>query len=65
MSEWKEIVVNVIKFVVTVLVDLIGFWFGYSYLWFAAGLPQESWALWICLGLALVSEYGYWRWMME
>ena len=59
----KEYIVNVIKCFIGVFMMTAGFWFGYAFIWFGVGLPQTDWALWICFALALLSEWGYLRWI--
>jgi hypothetical protein len=59
----SEKIVMVIKAFLLVFVMFIGFWFGYAFIWFTVGLPQTEWALWICFALALLSEFGYCKWL--
>ena len=63
-DKWKRIVAYA-KVLFGVIMMVIGFWFGYAFIWFAAGLPQTAWALWVCFGLAFVSEYIYLAWITE
>lgn len=63
MSELKERIVGAIQLFLFVFVHFIGFWFGYAFVWFSVGLPQTFWALWVCFGIAILSESGYLWWM--
>lgn len=61
--ETKEKINEALKVIVLITVMTFGFWFNYSFIWFAIGLPQTSWALLVTLALAIASEYGYFKWL--
>lgn len=61
----KEKIANGIKFFLFTFMMINGFFFTYMFTWFAVGLPQENWAVWLTWVLALLSEYGYVKWITE
>ena len=65
MDSVKERIVNFIKLLLMILMMIFGFLFVYTLMWFMVGLPQEPWAIFVCLALAVLSELGYVLWCME
>ncbi len=61
----KEKIVNIIKLFLLVFIMIQGFFISYAFVWFAVGLPQENWALWLLYALAALSECGYIKWIKE
>lgn len=61
--EFKERISDILKFIILTFVGSMGFWFIYMIIWFAVGLPQTNWAMWVLLALALGSEWLYVKWL--
>ena len=61
----KEKIDSITKFFLLSFMMLMGFWFSYCLAWFAIGLPQTNWAIGLLLGVAVLSELGYVRWLMN
>ena len=64
-NELKENIGNVIKLFLLLFMMTCGFWISYCFLWCWVGFPLTNWALWLLIVVALLSEYGYYRWMRE
>lgn len=62
-SELKERVTNALKFISLTVIMVMGFWLIYAIIWMGIRLPTTNWAIWILFMLALVSEYGYIKWL--
>lgn len=63
--EIKERIINTIKFMIFTTTGVMGFWLIYMIIWFAIGLPQTNWAIWLLLALAFGSEYGFVTWLQN
>jgi hypothetical protein len=57
--DFKEMLIDTIKFLILVVVMTIGFWTLYKMAWTAVGLPEPGWYSWALLGLAGYTEYCY------
>lgn len=61
----KENISNALRCFLLAWLMTLGWWLSYALVWFAVGLPQTDWALWLLFGLASASEVLYIRWLME
>lgn len=61
MKNKKENILNFIKLFLLLVMMVNGFFFVYALIWFAVGLPQENWAIWVLYAIAGLTEYGYCR----
>jgi hypothetical protein len=59
----KEEIVNALKFMTMTIVMTIGFWVIYAMIWIVAELPEANWSMWALFGLALLSEFGFIKWL--
>lgn len=62
-DEIKENIGNICKLFLLFFMMTEGFWISYCFVWYWVGLPLTNWALWLLLGIAALSEYGYYRWI--
>lgn len=44
---------------------VFGFVFEYSFIWFLAGLPQTTWALWVTTLMGILSASGLFTWISK
>ena len=58
-SEFKTVLIDLLKFLILVIVMTVGFWAIYKWAWVSVGLPETTWHEWALLGLAGYSEYCY------
>lgn len=59
----KDKIVDFLKVFLLMFSMVMGFFFIYAFAWFALDLPVTQWAMLLLLALALLSEYGYYRWI--
>lgn len=64
-SEIKEHISDIIKFIICTFTGVMGFWLIYMIIWFAVGLPQSNWAIWLLLALAFGSERLFIEWLQN
>lgn len=62
-KNWLEKIVEALKFISCVFVMTMGFWIIYTIAWFAIGLPETNWAMWLLFALAMLSEFLYVKWI--
>lgn len=55
--------VNAVKLHILCIIMFLGFLLAYSFVWFILGLPQTDWAQWVWVGLSLLSECLYFKWL--
>ena len=63
---WKaklKYVLEAIKFYLFILMMTLGFFLVYAFIADVIGLELTNLVLWICLGLAAVSEFLYVKWI--
>ena len=58
-------ILELIKVFLLFYMMTFGFWFTYAMIWFAFGLPLETWSLLVLFIPAGLSMYGYYRWIRE
>ena len=63
MSDKKENILDAIKAFLLLFMMVQGFFFTYALIWYGIGLPQTKWALGLLYAIALLTEYGYYRWL--
>ena len=61
----REKLVNYIKFIIFLLVTLIGFFTIYTVIWVGVGLPVNWFASIIIVAISALSEWGYVSWLMN
>ena len=61
----REKVANYIKFIIFLLVTLIGFFTIYAMIWVGVGFPTDWWASIIIVSISAISEWGYVSWLMN
>ena len=61
----REQIVNYIKFIIFLLVTLIGFFTIYTMIWVFVGLPVNWLASLIIVAISALSEWGYVSWLMK
>lgn len=61
----KEKIANFVKVFLLLTMMTLGFFFVYALVWFAVVSPLTRWPLVLCLALAGLSEYGFYRWCLE
>ena len=61
----KERIIGFLKVWILIIAMSMGFYLFYCSIWYAVGLPLTNWALWILVGLAALTEYGYYLWIRE
>lgn len=59
----KENLSNAIKFILLTWLMTLGWWLSFALVWFPIGLPQTDWALGLLLGLSIVCEVFYIKWI--
>ena len=59
----REKIVNYIKFIIFLLVTLIGFFTIYAMIWVFIGLPVNWLASLIIVAISILSEWGYISWL--
>jgi hypothetical protein len=62
-NDTKEQIVNALKFTILTTTMIMGFWVTYAIIWFAVGLPETNWAMWILFALSIASECCYVKWI--
>lgn len=65
MKEKITALLNWLKVFVLLFSMTMGFYFIYAFIWYIVGLPLTNWALWLLVGIAGLTEYGYYRWIRE
>jgi hypothetical protein len=58
-------IIDFIKFFLLLFTMVMGFFFIYAFVWFAIGLPITQWTTVLLIALAMLSVYGYYRWIEE
>ena len=59
----RKRIIETIQLLILAISCYNGFFFAYSFIWFAFGLPENRWAL-LCLALlALASLFGLYKWI--
>lgn len=61
----RERIVNYIKFIIFLLVTLIGFFTIYAMIWVGVGFPIDWWASIIVVAISALSEWRYISWLMN
>ena len=61
----REKIVNYIKFIIFILVTLIGFFTIYAIIWVCVGLPVNLLASLIIVAISALSEWGYVSWLIN
>lgn len=61
----REKIDNFLRLFVFLLMMTLGFFFVYASVWFAVGLQLTNGAIVLLVGLAVLSEYGYYLWVRE
>lgn len=61
----KEQIIGWLKVCILITAMSMGFYLGYCFIWYAIGLPLTNWAMGILVGLAALTEYGYYLWIRE
>ena len=56
---------DALKFLIWTHTMIMGFFFTYWLVWTALGLPRPTWALVLLFAVAVLTEYGYCRWIRE
>ena len=59
----RETIANYIKFIIFLLVTLIGFCAIYAMIWICVGLPINRLASLIIVAISALSEWGYVSWL--
>ena len=59
----REKVANYIKFIIFLLVTLVGFFIIYAMIWLFVGLPVNRLASIIIVAISALSEWGYVSWL--
>lgn len=59
----REKIANYIKFIIFLLVTLVGFFTIYAMIWVCVGLPVNRWASLIIVAISALSEWGYVSWL--
>ena len=59
----RETIANYIKFIIFLLVTLIGFFTIYAMIWVGVGLPVNWLASLIIVAISALSEWGYVSWL--
>lgn len=65
-NKFKEIlkkVVAAIKIIIFSVVMIMGFWLIYGMIWFALGLPEVNWGMWLLAVLSMISARLFLRWL--
>ena len=65
-TKLKEIlkqVVKALKIIIFSVVMIMGFWLIYGMIWFALGLPEVNWGMWLLSILAMVSARLFLWWL--
>ena len=58
-----EKIANYIKFIIFLLLTLIGFFTIYAMIWVGVGFPIDRWASIIIVAISALSEWGYVSWL--
>ena len=61
----RKTIANYIKFIIFLLVTLIGFFTIYVMIWVFVGLPVNWLASLIIVAISALSEWGYVSWLMN
>lgn len=59
----REKIANYIKFIIFLMVTLIGFFTIYAMIWVGVGFPIDWWASIIIVAISAASEWGYVSWL--
>ena len=59
----KEKIDSFMRLFVLCFAMIMGLFFTYAIVWVAIGLPLTSWAFALLIALALLSEFGYIKWV--
>jgi uncharacterized membrane protein len=51
------------KYIIFTYAMTMGFWFTYCLIWITAGLPDNTWALWLLFIFAVISERLFIKWL--
>jgi hypothetical protein len=62
-SEWKDRIVNAIKFTIFTVTGIVGFFFIYTMIWLGVRIPFADWSLWVLFALAMLSEWLFVKWL--
>lgn len=63
LKDFFEGVAGWTKIFLLFLMMTLGFFFTYSVIWILIGLSYKTWSMLLMLGLACLTEYGYYRWI--
>jgi uncharacterized membrane protein len=59
----KEAIDMGAKYIIFTYAMTMGFWFTYCLIWITAGLPDNTWALWLLFIFAVISERLFIKWL--
>jgi hypothetical protein len=59
----KEDIIGGVQFFITLYTMVVGFWHTYLWIWYKLGLPLEWWSICGAMLLALLSMFGFYRWV--
>ena len=62
-TSFKERFIEDLKFIILAIVFFMGAWTICAVAWFASGLPQDTWAMYLLFGVALICEWLYFKWL--
>ena len=61
----RDRIINIIRFIISTVVMLVGFWAVYVALWKVLGFPVTNNALWVLFVQAVISETMFIKWFSK
>ncbi len=61
----KDKLIDVLQVFILLFSVLMGFFFIYAFVWFVLDLPVTHWVMVLLVGLAGLTEFGYFWWVRK